>query len=373
MSTIFVRSKTHDYPVLVDAGLLSEFGSLLRQQKVEEGAVVAILTDATVAKLGYAQTVQQACMDAGYLAHILTVPAGDHAKRLDVVAQLYYQLLDLNVRRNGVIVAVGGGVVGDLAGFVAATYQRGIRFFQVPTTLLAHDSSIGGKVGVNLTLGKNLVGAFYPPVAVVYDVCTLSSLPAREWRNGMAEVIKHGLIGDRALFGRLQENPMAVCPDVTRVIDILTQAMAVKIRIIEADEREAGQRMALNIGHSVGHAVEQLSNYSLGHGEAIAIGLCVEANVAYGRGLLSKQQVHIVSQVLHAHGLPTMPTNDTFASIAARIDVDKKNTASAWTFALLQDVGQVVLVHDIRPEEVRLAWEETRLDALNQNGGGELA
>lgn len=369
MTTITVHARERTYPVYVDTSLLDSFGAILLEQKVDVAGVVAIVTDETVAALGYAERVLHSCLQLGMTAHVFVVPPGDGTKRLDVVEQLYYKMLECNVRRNGVVVAVGGGVVGDLAGFVAATYQRGVHFIQVPTTLLAHDSSIGGKVGVNLTRGKNLVGAFYPPTSVVYDVDTLHSLPPREWRNGMAEVIKHGLIGHPALFKRLLEKPLTKCPNTNDAIEVLSQAMAVKVDIIQADEHESGRRMALNLGHSVGHAVEQLSAYRLGHGEAIAIGLCVEAYVAHQRGWLEIETVRDVIKILQRHELPTCPPEMNYEEVANCIDVDKKNVSSTWTFALLKGIGQVVIARDVSSYEVRRAWERAkRIDFTIEKG-----
>ncbi|OFW76430.1 MAG: 3-dehydroquinate synthase [Alicyclobacillus sp. RIFOXYA1_FULL_53_8] len=253
--------------------------------------------------------------------------------------------------------ALGGGVVGDLAGFVAATYLRGIRFIQMPTTLLAHDSSIGGKVGINLARGKNLVGAFHPPMAVLYDVSALHSLPPREWQNGMAEVIKHTIIGNPSLFERLEANPLPLFPGADAVEQWLAEAIQVKINVVEQDEFEQETRMWLNLGHTVGHAVEQVSHYRLGHGEAVAIGMRVEAEIAAARGWLSVTDKRRIIAVLDQHGLPIRPPEFLFDEIVDALQVDKKHTNAGWTFVLPKSIGEVAIARDVVRQELADAWE----------------
>src|SRR5579875_3443694 len=273
MNKLTVNAKSGSYPVFVGPNELAESPNRFREVGVQAESTIAIITDTNLFERGYAQTLSEALNRDGFRTVICTIKPGDESKSLASAEALYNQLLDAGVRRNGVVVALGGGVVGDLAGFVAATYQRGIRFIQMPTTLLAHDSALGGKVGVNLPQGKNLVGAFYPPKAVVFDTRALLSLPQRQWVNGMAEVIKHALIGDADLFATLEAQPLRQCPDAAVLEPILADAMQVKVNIVNADEHETGLRQVLNVGHTIGHAVEQCSDYELGHGEAIAIGL----------------------------------------------------------------------------------------------------
>lgn len=352
MKRLPVQSSRMTYPVVVGADVLAQTGEQLQEIGIKTGTKIAIITDTTVAHLPFVNQLTESLESAGYPFQTLVVPAGDASKSLDVAYGLYQDLISFGMRRQDVVLALGGGVVGDLAGFVAATYLRGVPFIQAPTTLLSHDSSIGGKVGINLPQGKNLIGAFYPPRAVLYDLNTLSYLPERQWVNGMAEVIKHGIIADANLFETLAANPLTVCPPADELEPILTAAMRVKIDVVEGDEREANLRQVLNLGHTIGHAIEQRSNYSLGHGEAIAIGMALEARLAEKRGLLTAAHRTLITSVLAAHGLPTQAPADDWHEIKKLIEVDKKHKSDAWTFILPTAIGQVQIVNDIRPQEV---------------------
>ncbi|MBX5437388.1 MAG: 3-dehydroquinate synthase [Alicyclobacillaceae bacterium] len=356
-----VRASSGSYPVEVAPGLLDAVGERLRALGAEPGTGAMVVTDESVDRLGYARRVAESCQAAGFAVTVAAVPPGDASKSLAMAELLYNRLLDAGVRRNGTVLAVGGGVVGDLAGFVAATYQRGVRFAQVPTTLLAHDSSIGGKVGVNLPRAKNLVGAFYPPAAVLYDVEVLRSLPAREWRSGMAEVIKHAVIGDPELFAELADHPVLECPPPERAVHLVSRAAAVKVKVVEQDERESGLRMVLNLGHTVGHAVEQVSRYELAHGEAVSIGIAVEAFIAVARGWLDERDRLRIKDVLTRHGLPTTPPDYPLAEVLEALGYDKKHGAGGgWTFVLPRAVGDVAVARDVRRDEVEAAWENAR-------------
>ncbi|WDL97202.1 3-dehydroquinate synthase [Alicyclobacillus sp. ALC3] len=355
-----VRSATRTYPVVVGAGLLREVGQRLRNAGVAAGEHVLIVTDETVLRLGYPNTVLEGCLQAELHCSVTAVPPKDESKSLTMAEQLYNELLDAGVRRSGVVIAVGGGVVGDLAGFVAATYLRGVRFVQVPTTLLAHDSSIGGKVGVNLPRAKNLVGAFHPPIAVWYDVTTLASLPERDWCGGMAEVIKHGVIGNSVLFQQLAQDPYRVYPGNEQAEALVVAGISVKVAVVEADERESEQRMWLNLGHTVGHAVEQASHYSLNHGECVAIGMCVEAELAVQLGLTDESTRDQITSVVAAHHLPTTPPDYNFSEIAEILNLDKKHSKSGWTFVLPRAIGQVEIVRGVTEADLFAAWTTCR-------------
>ncbi|WP_206917710.1 3-dehydroquinate synthase [Alicyclobacillus suci] len=363
MSTLHVKSKTGDYPVVADGHVLEKLGEHLAALNTPKDARVTIITDEIVGQLPFAKTAIQSIEDVGYRTQCLKVPAGDQSKSLAVASTLYPKLLAFGMRRSDLIVALGGGVIGDLAGFIAATYLRGIAFVQAPTTLLAHDSSIGGKVGVNLPEGKNLVGAFYPPRAVLYDLSALAHLPARQWINGMAEVIKHGIIGNPQLFKQLETHPLTSCPDAAALEPILTAAMKVKIDVVEADEREASRRQVLNIGHTLGHAIEMRSHYELGHGEAVSIGLVLEAKLAVARGLLDEGTARRIEVVLANHGLPTVPPRDDWSKVAALIDVDKKHGSTLWTFALPTAIGDVAIVNDVSKVEVEAVYQRALEEA----------
>lgn len=360
---IEVQTATSTYPFVVGSDILNNFQLHLKDLGVTQDSGIFVITDETVYKLGYAAQVATACKDHGFQVGLGMIPPRDESKSLQMAESLYEQMLEAGLRRNGVVLALGGGVVGDLAGFVAATYLRGIRFVQVPTTLLAHDSSIGGKVGINLKRGKNLVGAFHQPAAVLYDVGTLKSLPGREWRNGMAEVIKHAIIGDKDLFEDLEQDPVFEYPGPAKAESLIAQASQVKIRVVEQDVFEQELRMWLNLGHTVGHAVEQVSHYQLGHGEAISIGMSVEACIAAARGWLSEDNRVRINRLLAAHGLPITPPKYPFDEIISVLQVDKKHTSRAWTFVLPKAIGEVAIVRDVTYEEVQKAWEQVQKES----------
>ena len=350
-----VRSKQGVYPIYIGENEYLLFPGCLQKTKIGTECPIVIITDTNVLQASYPLQIQSILSDAGYQVHIVDIEPGDESKSLKTCESIYYRLLDLGIRRNGVVVAVGGGVIGDLAGFVAATYERGIRFIQAPTTLLAHDSSIGGKVGINLARGKNLVGAFYPPQFVIYNVSVLKTLPLREWQNGMAEVIKHGLINNRELANRLYEHPLLQYSRDEEAVTLLADAMKVKVDIVEEDELESGIRMALNIGHTIGHAVEQLSNYTIHHGEAVAIGICAEAKISAARGFITEKDLAFINELFEKHGLPTKVPDYPIEDIFAKIDVDKKHRGAGWTFALPSTHNRAEIVHNVTKDEVRAA------------------
>jgi 3-dehydroquinate synthase len=350
-----VETTSARYNVLIGHGLLESTAKLLREQGLQLQQI-AIITDENVQRFGHAQVVATALSSAGCQVFTHVIAPGDASKTLQTAEHLYHELLRDGLRRSDLIVALGGGVVGDVAGFVAATYQRGIRFVQIPTTLLAHDSSIGGKVGVNLLEAKNLVGAFHQPSAIVYDVEVLATLPGREWKAGMAEVIKHGIIGDAALFASLHEHPIPAYPGVQVAESIITQAAAVKVRIVGEDERDAQQRMKLNVGHTMGHAVEKVSNYRLNHGEAVSIGLRLESEMAVQKGMLPRQISDQITATLCKHGLPVDPPDLNLEDIMVALRLDKKHEPQRMTFAVPFAIGDVRIVQDFVEDDVRLAW-----------------
>ncbi|WAH35122.1 3-dehydroquinate synthase [Alicyclobacillus dauci] len=368
MRRIEVRSAAGTYPIMLGADVFTQAGSLVLELGFRRGTKVTIITDDTVASLPFADTVLTSLDEAGFVTQTLTVPAGDSSKSMDMAIDLYRGLLKFGMRRSDLVVALGGGVVGDLAGFVAATYLRGIAFVQAPTTLLAHDSSIGGKVGINLPEGKNLVGAFYPPRAVLYDLSALRYLPVRQWTNGMAEVIKHGIIANPELFANLEAKPLTECPLPDTLEPILAAAIQVKVDVVQADERESGRRQVLNVGHTIGHAIEQRSHYQLGHGEAISIGMVLETKLAQARNLLAQADALRIVSVLEAHGLPVRTPADEFSELRGLIDVDKKHGSALWTFALPVAIGDVRVVSDVRPEEVEAVYVQSLRAAVRCQG-----
>ncbi len=284
---------------------------------------------------------------------VITLPAGEAHKRLHTVRGLYDQLIEAGLDRAGAVIALGGGVIGDLAGFAAATYLRGVGFLPCPTTLLAMvDASVGGKTGVDLPQGKNLVGAFKQPLAVVADVATLTTLPAIEWRAGLAEVVKHGLIAAPALLAQLADpatDPAAppTLPVAAGTRSLILRAIAVKRRIVEADPYESGRRAVLNLGHTFAHAVEQVSGYAVRHGDAVAMGLVAAAELSQRLGHAPAELPARVEALLAALSLPThLPPLPADALLAA-MRRDKKVLSGRLRFVLLRDVGDVFVTDEV--------------------------
>lgn len=292
----------------------------------------------------------------------LVLPPGEPLKSLESLGRVLDFLAQQRLDRTGVLFAVGGGVIGDLGGFAAAVFLRGIEYFQVPTTLLAMvDSSVGGKTGINLAAGKNLVGAFHQPRGVFIATKVLATLPAREFAAGMAEVVKYGLLGDAALLNRLERAPLtAGSADLAAVIK---RCCAIKARIVEADERELasrGGRALLNLGHTFGHAIEQVTGYGqYRHGEAVAVGLAAAARLSRRLGTLAATDVARIESVLAAHALPTrltaaLPLTKLMAAMAR----DKKVRAGLPRFVLLRRPGEAVTREGIDPAAVKAVWRE---------------
>jgi len=293
------------YDVVVGTGLLDRLADVVAWPAHARKA--AVVTVGPVAHL-YAGRVQEALRGAGLEAHRLDVPDGEEAKSLSTLASLYHRLAALPLGRDDVVVALGGGVVGDLAGFAAATWNRGVAVVQVPTTLLAQvDAAVGGKTGVNLPEGKNLVGAFHQPIAVVADIQTLATLPVRERRAGLGEVAKYGFIDDPVVLELLEARPGdAVAGDPSLLTEVVRRGVAVKARIVAADERESGQRALLNYGHTVGHAIETLSGYgTYRHGEAVALGMVFAARLGERLGVSAAGLAERTVTLLEGLGLPT--------------------------------------------------------------------
>jgi len=325
------------YDVLIEH--VEQIGNLLRERGLQNPIIV---TDENVAKL-HAESVMASLHDAGLSSRIIPVPAGELHKNIETIQQLWHGFLEAGLDRKSTVIALGGGVIGDMAGFAAATFMRGIHWVCVPTTLLAMvDASLGGKTGCDLPEGKNLIGSFYPPKLVLADPSLLKTLPQAEFISGLAEVVKHGIISEPELFNLCARGVDAVQDDLEQVIK---QAMAVKIRIIEEDPYERGFRAALNLGHTVGHAVELVSKFQLRHGEAIAIGLVAEARLAERLTVAGKGLADTISHVLSSLGLPVqIPKEMPHAEILHAMMSDKKKHVKAIRFALPAEIGKVELV-----------------------------
>jgi len=344
MRVVKVSLGERSYSILIGNGLLSGLGGGC--DKLQLGRRCAIISDRNVAPR-FGKAAAQSLAKAGFEPLSITVRAGEAAKALDTVQSCYNQLAKHRLERKSFIVALGGGVVGDLAGFVAATYLRGIAFVQVPTTLLAQvDSSVGGKVGVNLKQGKNLVGAFHQPRLVLCDLDTLRTLPEREYRAGMAEVIKYGLIYDASLFEELERAlPGLLRRDAATLLEVVARCCEIKAEIVSKDETESGLRSILNFGHTVGHAIEAISGYGKYlHGEAIAIGQVAAAKLSAALLGLPSEQVTRIEGLFSKANLPTRIrlTSAQKTRLVASMQLDKKVSAGEITFVLATRIGQAV-------------------------------
>ncbi|MBP1999544.1 3-dehydroquinate synthase [Paenibacillus shirakamiensis] len=365
MRTLTVDLGERSYPIIIGRGLLNTAAEYLLQQSISNQSSLLLVTDDQVASLHLAP-VLKSLEEAGFSVTVSIVKSGEQSKSLAVFEEVMTKAIEAGLDRNSAVLALGGGVVGDLAGFVAATYMRGIRFVQLPTTILAHDSSVGGKVAVNHPLAKNMIGAFHQPELVLYDVDTLKTLPDREVRAGYSEMIKHGLIWDASFA--------AWClAHVTELLELqpealaygLEQGCAVKAMVVSQDERENGLRAILNLGHTIGHAIEAVAGYGeYVHGEAIAIGMIGSALIAVARGR-DIQVYEDTRRLLKAFGLPVSlsPHVDTEQLIGALLH-DKKFKNNKIVFVLPITVGQVEIVSDISLDEVRNAIGQLKREAI---------
>ncbi|MBM6774078.1 3-dehydroquinate synthase [Olsenella profusa] len=293
------------YDVHVGAGILPELGAVARE--AAGGARCCVVSETHVAPL-YADAAEASLAAAGYdVAERVVFPAGERHKRLSTLGEILEALAARELGRSDVVVALGGGVAGDVAGLAAALYLRGVAVVQVPTSLLAMvDSSVGGKTAVDLEAGKNLAGAFWQPCAVVADVRTLATVPDELFRDSCGEVVKHAVLADAALLDRLTERPLTkLRHDEASLVDVVARNVEIKRDVVQADEREAGVRQTLNLGHTIGHAIEAASEFTLGHGSCVAAGLCMMARASARRGWCSGETATRIERCVAAHGLPT--------------------------------------------------------------------
>ena len=328
------------YPVVLGRGSLAQAGPAIAGRA---GSGLAVIVSVPGVARRYAPTLERSLRRAGLRVGRIVVPDGDRTKRLEVVERLYARLLAIGADRGTTLVALGGGMVGDLTGFTAATFLRGVPFVQVPTSVLAMvDASVGGKVGVNLPQGKNLVGAFHQPRLVWIDVSTLDSLPRRQRSAGFAEVVKAGALWDAGFFARLERDAEALMAlDPLRLVPALGRAIAIKAEIVSRDEREAGPRMLLNLGHTLAHAVEALTGYrSVLHGEAVAMGMVYAARRSEQLGLAPRGISERLQDLLRRFDLPTeLPRFPRKAYLAA-LGVDKKKRDGRIRYVVLRRIGR---------------------------------
>jgi 3-dehydroquinate synthase len=342
--TVNVPLGDRSYEIKIGGGLLAALGGQCARLKL--GSRCAIITDTNVGKR-FAKPAFNSLARAGFSPALIVVPSGETAKSLKSVQTCYDQLAVHRLERQSFIVALGGGVVGDLAGFVAATYLRGIAFVQVPTTLLAQvDSSVGGKVGVNLKAGKNLVGAFYQPRLVLCDLDTLQTLPEREFRAGLAEVIKYGIIYDAKLFAQLERDfPRLLRRDHPTLAAVVARCCEIKAEVVGQDETEGGVRAVLNFGHTIGHALEAICGYGkFLHGEAISIGQVTAVKISRRVPGLSKRDAERIINLFKRAGLPTQIRLNSVQrrKLFAAMRLDKKVRGGEARFVLAKKIGKVL-------------------------------
>ena len=343
MQEIRVSLGSRSYPIVIGAGWLRSVGDRIREVIGRKAIRAAVISDSRVAPL-YVPTVAQSLRASGFAVAEMQIPEGEQHKNLAWLALIYDRLVEAQIERSSPVIAVGGGVVGDLAGFAAATVLRGVPFIQVPTTLLAQvDAAIGGKTGINHVAGKNLIGAFAQPRFVLADVETLRTLPRREFTAGLAEVVKYGVILDPALFALLEDQLPAVQRlDRELLVRIVRNCCTLKALVVGEDETESGYRAVLNFGHTVAHALESLTEYKQYlHGEAVAIGMVAAARVSRRLGFCGDQDYQRIRTLLERCGLPTeMPKDLCGAPLALAMRTDKKARGGAITFVCLEAIGK---------------------------------
>lgn len=352
-------TKSSDYQILIGKDLLSDLNNFT---SVIEGQQVYIVSNETVAPI-YLNTLKKSLSQ--FDVHDYILKDGEKYKSINSLQDILDSMLNVGLRRNATLIALGGGVVGDIAGFAAAVYQRGINFIQVPTTLLSQvDSSVGGKTAVNHPFGKNMVGAFHQPVRVITDVNTLKTLPKREFLAGIAEIIKVAIIADKTLFDWLENHIDGILAKEIETLSVMIHAScSIKAQIVSLDEKEQGVRAWLNLGHTFGHAIERVLGFGeLLHGEAVAIGMVMASDYAVELGLLDSSQSESVKLLIKSFGLPTTLDTEVYAvkasDLVTAMALDKKNVDADLTLILPKAIGKVTIKHNIRTQDVEQFIEQ---------------
>ncbi|AHB13175.1 3-dehydroquinate synthase [Dehalococcoides mccartyi] len=359
MKSIGLNLSGREYKILIGSDLLSETASLLKDAVPCDRVIV--ITNIDINRL-YGKKLKKHLEANGIESLFLELPEGEIHKSLDMAARIYPQLINHFAERNTPILALGGGVIGDLSGFVAATYQRGVPLIHLPTSLLSQvDSSIGGKVAVNHGGIKNIVGSFYQPKLVISDISCLKTLPEKEFACGMAEIIKSAAIGSSELFKKLETNTQAIkdrSPEIME--DIISQTAAIKAGIVCQDETDRGIRNILNFGHTLGHALESTSSFSQSHGAAVAIGICFASRLSVKLGLCENETVLRLEKLLTDFGLPTKPQDIDPEKIIDAMHHDKKVSDGRIRFILLKRPGEPLIAENILREDVISILEEMK-------------
>ncbi|MGA9694950.1 MAG: 3-dehydroquinate synthase [Dehalococcoidales bacterium] len=359
MNKIDVKTGQSSYSIIIGAGILNQTGEKLKALGLTDKAV--IVTNPVVNKL-YGEIVRQSMIDAGFQPTVLEIPDGEKYKTLASAGKLYAQLAACGAERSTPVLALGGGVIGDLAGFVAATYLRGVPLVQIPTTLLAQcDSSIGGKTAVDHGQLKNEIGAFYQPKITISDIAVLQSLPQPEFCGALAEVIKYAVIKDEEFFLYLEKNLDQIKSLDNNVLEaVVAKSARIKVGFVEADEKDTGLRNMLNFGHTVGHAVESVSNFRVSHGQAVSIGMVAAAGLAVKLELMDKADAVRLKKLLQRAGLMTALPPLEIAPLLQAMRYDKKVQGGKIRFVLPRAIGQVFITDDVNPAAVESVLGEMR-------------
>ncbi|MFA6468625.1 MAG: 3-dehydroquinate synthase [Bacteroidota bacterium] len=361
-SIVRVPLGNRSYPIYIGSGLLTTAGTIFRKHNISRSVV--IITDQTVASR-YLPLVRKSLLSKKFSVHTIILPSGEGQKSLGTAKRIYSELLERNMERSSTIVALGGGVIGDLAGFIAATYQRGIGFVQIPTTLLAQvDSSVGGKVGINHPLAKNMIGAFYQPKFVLADTSVLATLPKREMISGLGEVVKYGIILDKKFFSFVEKNlEKALSRDQSVLAKMIRRSCALKSSVVARDEKEDHLRAILNFGHTIGHALEQAGKFGiLKHGEAILYGMVAEAYIACAMGMLSIQELERIEFMVNRLPIPFLTSLKLNSSaLLATMRKDKKTKNGVLRMPLPNSIGKVSVATTVDEPSVLRAIEYLRV------------
>lgn len=356
MKNVNVKLSLNPYTIRIGHGCLADIGRYISALRIGRDAVV--ITSPVIKKL-HGRTLTGSLKQAGFTVKELVVPDGEKSKSAATAVDLIEQIARYDVMKQVFVVAFGGGVIGDLAGFVAASYKRGVPYVQVPTTFLAQiDSAIGGKTGVDLSVGKNLMGAFYQPKMVFSDTAVLGTLPARQIRNGFAEAVKYGIIRDSELFAYIERNfPKVFTADRTTLLHIVTRCSQIKTDVVLADEKETkGIRTILNYGHTIGHAIEAVGGFrQYDHGEAIAIGMRMATDISWRLGMTKEPAVQRINSLLDQIGLPEKVSRQKTADIMRVMKHDKKFVTGKNRFVLARSIGKVKVVEGVESRVIQAA------------------
>ena len=359
METVQVNLGERSYDISVADDLFTSGASVGLLAPFAKGVKVLLVSDSNVFPL-YGELLERTLLVAGASAVMHSVfPAGETSKHLETIGGICRDAARAGLDRGSLVVGLGGGVVGDMAAFAASIYMRGVRCVQVPTSLLAMiDSGVGGKTGVDLPEGKNLVGTFYQPKAVLMDTMFLTSLPAREMANGFAELIKHAVLFDRALFDELASAGDTLFRDHSRLASLVARSCALKAGVVSRDERESGERMLLNLGHTFGHAIEKVQDYrGLEHGEAVAVGIAAAARLSVNMGLLDSESAEKITALLRQYGLPVSVSGCAPSALLAAMAADKKAVSGVSRIVLPLSIGRAEVRTDVPREAIEAVWE----------------